>query len=385
MLRSRHSMRITGKQWDEVLALNSTGLYEMLQDDIASALSVTRSQVYIASVTIGSLIVEFIVTRNASQSLSDDRINTAIAAGLLPLTYGMYHEETGSNETLSVSLTFTVKSSTDPANNLACGVTCISAVVAGVAAIAVLIFATWRIATCLRNRKIIREQQLREEASGAWYRRTTQEPPTSRVRADFSASVFPDHQVFPVREDLPDCCTISVENSDDDQRSTDDWDKTSTVHANMNMALKRHQKYVQKYFLSEPVEYDVNAAPDERSNSSYDTVAIAVKDVCELQNGGDTMSREPFVDGPPPEDKQEKTKKQTKKKKKKKKGKKDLGRNRSVSHQAASPDLDRAEVCDVDESAHREQLTWALDSDIPEHVDMNFDEVYSSDFEPFNS
>ena len=167
--RSRHSIRINGSFWDVVLANNASYLAEFLQADIASLLELPRSTIYIADMRIGSLICEFIATRNASQIIPDNLINAKLLGARLPDTFALYFDTTGSREPISTTASAVVKSSTDPAGTkTACDSTCLAAVVGGcIAALVVIIIVSFLVVRWRRAQRRRCSQEVDGGESGA--------------------------------------------------------------------------------------------------------------------------------------------------------------------------------------------------------------------------
>ena len=191
--RSRHSIRINGSFWGVVLANNASYLAEFLQADIASLLELPRSTIYIADMRIGSLICEFIATRNASQIIPDNLINAKLLGARLPDTFALYFDTTGSREDISTTASAVVKSSTDPAGTKsACDSSCVLIVGTACGAfgllcvIGIIAVVRWRRSRRNRAKSLARDAAA---ASMSWRRAN---PPTSGDAPWYRTSAPPE-------------------------------------------------------------------------------------------------------------------------------------------------------------------------------------------------
>ncbi len=385
MQRSRHSFRISGDYWFEVLQTNYTELEKMLQEDIAETLAIYADEVFIASIRVGSLIVEYIVTRNASQMLTDSFINEQIGANAeLHRTIQIYREETLSNEVLTIGSVFTIKSSADPANTQVCGMTCVIGVAAGAGGLGLCLFAVWRLVAFFRRRSIRREVALAADQAmdgGAWYRRRRIGESDGCPLASMNS-----HANFAL-DDLPDVFSVSVDRSDDDsiaeQQQLFDWDREP-----FGEGIVRNNRE-SKFILSEPFAEVQQATSGESSYDSVPKDAISIRVLPEGENrtpklereipfcdrGGESRTREPLAGAD--ENADPRRKRRTKKKKKRR----SHSRSRQLREGAeGAPAQPQQLPPSVSDQHTFESFEWC-EEDVPQHFDHNFDEIYSSDFE----
>ena len=116
-----------------MLAKNDSSVIPSLLDDLSALIGVPRSGITIDDIRVGSLIVEFTVTRNATYTIPDDVINSILLSALFNHTQYTYQVTLNTTESTPVLSIITVKSSINPANTKSCDTTCIAGVAGGVA------------------------------------------------------------------------------------------------------------------------------------------------------------------------------------------------------------------------------------------------------------
>lgn len=140
---SRHTIVLSGDNWGMPLQTAAVELLEAVVDDICSIIGLPRDAIFVQSMKIGSLVVEFTAIRNASQTIPDKVIDELIRAMLtLPLTAKLYRMVTNSTEEIVVKNTFTVKTSNNPANTYYCDTNCLAGIIGGSVVFAVLFAGT---------------------------------------------------------------------------------------------------------------------------------------------------------------------------------------------------------------------------------------------------
>ncbi len=125
-------MRLNGTYWDTVLQRNRTNTLESIVEDLLLILSLPSGSIVVEDVRVGSLIVEFSVYRNASYALPDDTINAIVLSAHFSRTEILYQKVLNITDGTEVLTTFTVKTSTNPANRWSCDTTCVTGILCGV-------------------------------------------------------------------------------------------------------------------------------------------------------------------------------------------------------------------------------------------------------------
>lgn len=160
MQLSRHWLRILGSNWSLALAMNATRVSESVRRDIAAALQLPETNIRILHLAVGSLVVDFEVSRNSSQRMPDELINSLLLTNArLTSLSAAYAALTGSTEIISVDDAITTASSEaagDGTLNSPCGAMCKAGIAAGLG-LATLIAGTTGI-LCYRRFKRRRKE-----------------------------------------------------------------------------------------------------------------------------------------------------------------------------------------------------------------------------------
>ena len=159
-----------------MIAANEPGLVQRIREDLSISLDIPIDQIVVRSLSVGSLIVDIAISRNASQFIPDALINSFIFSAPFSNTIPLYFSESGAiNETIQVVTAFAYVFSgvKPPADRPTCDNVCIG-IIAGAASggVVLLCVLVW---CCVRYRRNKRrkEEEAREPCP-------TIRPPPSR-------------------------------------------------------------------------------------------------------------------------------------------------------------------------------------------------------------